>query len=106
MKKVLSVFFLLQGAFLLPGCHYPEAAKIEQKDIRPTIGVNGAPKGAILYVDGLAMGPARNYDGKKRVLRVETGTHRVEVKAADGQVLYAETLFLGDSTARILKIQP
>ncbi len=103
MKFLCAGLIVLFAAFL-QGCHYPDAAKIEQKDSRPTLGVSGAPKGAVLYVDGLAMGSAGNYDGKKRVLRVETGTHLVEIKSADGQVLHSETLFLSGSTTKVLQL--
>lgn len=48
---------------LLLGCHYPDAAKIEQKDTRPAIGVSGAPEGAALYMDSLKMGMASQFDG-------------------------------------------
>jgi hypothetical protein len=94
------------SAVLLQGCRYPDAAKIEQKDSRPAIGVAGAPVGAVVFVDGLEMGPASRFDGKKNVLLVESGTHLVEVKSADGQLLRSETLFLGGSTTKILQIKP
>ena len=105
MKAIWIGLFML-GTILMQGCHYPEAAKIEQKESRPAIGVAGAPAGAVVFVDGLEMGQASKFDGKRHVLLVESGTHLVEVKSADGQVLHSETLFLGSSTTKILKIQP
>ena len=104
--KYLCVGLIILSAALLQGCSYPGAAKIEQKDSRPAIGVSGAPEGATLYVDGLRMGMASQYNGAKNVLLVENGKHLVEVKAADGKVLLSETLFLSGSTTKILTIQP
>ncbi len=104
--KYLCAGLIIVSVVLLQGCTYPDAAKIEQKDSRPAIGVSGAPEGAALYVDGLKMGTASQFDGKKNVLLVESGKHLIEVKAADGEVLLSETLFLSSSTTKILNIQP
>ena len=104
--KRLSIGLIILSAVLLQGFTYPDAAQIEQKDSRPAIGVSGAPEGAILYVDGLRMGMASQYDGKENVLLVESGKHLVEVKAADGKVLLSETLFLSSSTTKVLTVQP
>ena len=102
----LCAGLILLSTVLLQGCHYPDAAKVEQKDSRPAIGVSGAPKGAMLYVDGLEMGLASQYDGEKNVLLIESGKHLIEVKATDGKVLLSETLFLSSSTTKVLSIQP
>ncbi len=104
--KRLCVGLIILSAALLQGCSYPDAAKIEQKDSRPAIGVSGAPEGAMLYVDGLEMGVASQYDGTENVLLIESGKHLVEVKTANGKILLSETLFLSSSTTKILTIQP
>ncbi len=104
--KCLCAGLLVLTAVLIQGCSYPDAAKIEQKDSRPAIGVSGAPEGAMLFVDGLEMGKARRFDGKENVLLVESGKHLVEVKTASGKVLLSETLFLSSSTTKLLAIQP
>ena len=105
MKRLCTGLLVLL-AILVQGCTYPDAAMVEQKDGRPAIGVSGAPKGAMLFVDGLEMGKASQFDGTKNVLLVESGKHRVEVKTADGKVLLSETLFLSGSTTKMLNIQP
>ena len=105
MNFLCAGLIILSAAFL-QGCSYPDAAKIEQKDTRPAIGVSGAPEGAALYVDGLNMGMASQFDGKKNVLLIESGKHLVEVKAANGKVLLSETVFLSSSTTKVLTVQP
>jgi len=104
--KRLCAGLIIGSAILLQGCTYPDAAKIEQKDTRPAIGVSGAPEGAVLYVDGLKMGMANLFDGTENVLLIESGKHLVEVKAADGSLLLSETLFLSSSTTKVLSVQP
>jgi uncharacterized protein YfaP (DUF2135 family) len=102
--RTLTICLVLATGFA--ACKYPAPSKNEQEDRRPSIGIEGAPAGATLFVDGLNMGLASKFDGKEHVLLVESGTHRVEVKSADGKLLHAETVFLGSSTTKILVIQP
>lgn len=104
--KRLCVGLIILSAALLQGCSYPDAAKIEQKDNRPAIGVSGAPKGSMLYVDGLKMGLATQWDGEKNVLLIESGTHLIEVKSTTGVVLHSETVFLSGTTTKIFTLQP
>lgn len=104
--KPIALFFLIATTCLLQSCTYPEAAKIEQKDSRPAIGITGAPKGALLFVDGLEMGAANRFDGKAGVLKVESGKHLVEVRAAGGKILFSTEVFLGDSTTKLIAFNP
>ena len=105
MKK-LCLSLVLFSSLIFYGCTYPEPAKVEQKAARPAIGIQGAPQNAVLYVDGLKMGFATIYDGKKKVLLLEPGTHQVEIKSSDGKLLYSETVFLSSSTTKILHCTP
>jgi hypothetical protein len=59
----------------------------------PTLTVTGAPLGAILFVDGLDMGFAAQYDGNPKVLAVLEGTHQVEVRLGVN-VVYKEKAFV------------
>lgn len=105
MRNLVAACFCAALLAAVPGCKYPAPAKVEQKDTRPAIGIAGAPKGAELYVDGVNMGPARDYDGKSKVLLVESGNHLVEVKSASGEVLLSEKVFLGSLATKVFKIQ-
>jgi hypothetical protein len=60
---------------------------VRSVDDRPTLAFKGAPDNAILFVDGIDMGPAAQYDGDPKVLTVEPGTHNVLVNIG------AETIF-------------
>ncbi len=63
-------------------------------DTRPAIAVEGAPPGALLVVDGNAVGSADQYDGNPNVLRVEPGTHSVQIRDASGAVLFEQRVFV------------
>ena len=104
--KTISLVLLIALAGLLQGCAYPQVAKIEQKDSRPAIGVSGAPEGSLLYVDGLKMGLASSYDGKAGVLMVESGNHTIDIRTAEGKVLFSQDLFLSSSTTKVIPFNP
>jgi hypothetical protein len=104
--KSLLGFSMLLAIGILQGCKYPEPAKVEQKDSRPSIGISGAPEGAVVFVDGLNMGPATRDNEEVKVLLVESGKHVVELKSADGRVLLSEEVFLSSSTRKILSYNP
>lgn len=106
---------------LIAGCAHP-IERVRTVDDRPGLSVVGAPPGAILYVDGVEIGPAADFDGKPemvpgpgptgrksrrkvpgRVLLLEPGTHHVEIR--DGKtVLRAVDIFLGEGTRREIKV--
>ena len=104
--KSISFVLLIALAGFIQGCAYPQAAKIEQKDSRPTIGVSGAPEGTFLYVDGLNMGLASRFDGKAGVLMVESGNHTIDIRATEGTVLFSQDLFLSSSTTKVIPFNP
>jgi hypothetical protein len=103
--KILTLTVLVTAA-VLQGCAYPEPAKVEQHDARPTLGVSGAPAGSLLFVDGLKIGSVKRFNGKAGVLLVESGKHKVEVRNTAGQTLFSEDVFLGSSTTKVLIYKP
>jgi len=54
-----------------------------------TLLVKGAPTGAMLYVDGLSMGLAEQYNAAPNVLVVLQGVHQVEIRQGSN-ILYTE----------------
>ncbi len=73
-------------------------------DDRPTILVQGAPKGAVLFVDGKPVGSASAYAGDPGVLRVEPGTHVFEVRLGE-TLLMSRKVFLGGGEQRTLDVR-
>lgn len=103
MKRLCAGLFI-GLAILVQGCAYPQPTQVEQKDNRPAIGINGAPWRSVLYVDGLRMGSARKYNGEKNVLLIERGKHLIEVRLRTGKVVHSETVFLNDSSTKVLTV--
>lgn len=92
---------LLLAAFL-SACAMP-ATSVRTTDTRPGLAFEGAPEGATVHVDGLAMGEAAKYDGNPGFLLVEPGTHRVSVTARDGAVLLDRSVYV-ESEIKTLKV--
>jgi len=99
MKKTLSLLSLFL-VFVVCACAMPTTT-VKTVDDRPTLAFKGAPEGAILYVDGINMGPAAQYSGEPRVLAVEPGTHTVRV-TINNQVLYEQRVFVEGSLKTII----
>ena len=85
------------------GCRYPDS-QVRTVDERPQISVQDAPRGSILYLDGLQIGPAQNYSPKTGTLILEAGTHQIIVRADSGSILFNETIYLGGGELKVLKI--
>ncbi len=63
-------------------------------DTRPALAIAGAPSGTVLYLDGVAVGDPSSYDGNPNVLRVEPGTHEVDIRDRSGQSLFKQRVFV------------
>jgi hypothetical protein len=69
----------------------------------PGLVVAGAPEGATLYVDGLQMGPAKQFDGNPQVLAVLEGSHKVEVRQG-ATSLYSEKVFVSSGETHTVRV--
>ncbi len=104
MKAVWTLLVVLAlGGLGACDIRYPNTG-VEITDERPTIGFKGAPGGSEVFVDGIAMGPADQYDGQRETLLVEPGTHVVQIHHQGG-VLLSERVFLGEGATRIFVVQ-
>jgi hypothetical protein len=86
--KALSIFLVVAILF---ACALPQTT-VKTGSAPPTLIVKGAPANSILFVDGLAMGNAAQFDGNPKTLAVLEGTHQVEVRLGS-TVVYREKAF-------------
>jgi hypothetical protein len=75
---------------------------VKTVDTRPAIAVVGAPSGSALFLDGLPMGDPATFDGNPGVLRVEPGTHLVELRV-DGKTVFQQRVFV-ESELKTVKV--
>lgn len=90
---------------LVSACAMPTTV-VRTIDTRPGITLSGAPAGAALVVDGKRAGLASAYradggDGPV-VLRLEPGTHELEVVDGAGQVVFKQRIFIESEVKTIV----
>ena len=98
MKAMLTTALLV----MLSACALPQTT-VRTGAAQPGLIVTGAPSSAVLYVDGLPMGPAPQYDGRPKVLAVLEGPHQVEVR--EGSLdLYRGKVFLSNGETHTIAL--
>ena len=80
------------------GCAYPTTT-VSSGSERPTVVFVNAPAGASLYVDGMHVGTATEFDGISKALTVEPGRHHIRI-VLDG-VVHFERYILASSGERV-----
>lgn len=80
----------------------PPATTVRTSESRPALAIEGAPAGSKLFIDGNAAGDANAYNGQPGILRVEPGTHEVEIREASGRVLFRQKVFVESETRTIV----
>lgn len=88
MRKLAAAILLALAACVGP------TTTLKTVDSRPAIAIAGAPMGAQVLLDGTAVGEATRYDGNPGILRVEQGTHDVEIRTASGEVIFKQRVFV------------
>jgi hypothetical protein len=98
MKKSLSILALM----FLSACALPNTS-VRTSSIRPTLAIVGAPENAMLYVDGVPMGVANQFNGQSKVLTIEEGAHRIEVRL-DGRAVHSERILVSTGELKTVHV--
>jgi hypothetical protein len=93
MSKLSLVMAICAVAGGAAGCAYP-VSSVEQGSSASALYFSPAFAAAHVWVDGADMGVASAFDGKKSVLPVTSGRHRVVVKG-DGAPLFDQPVYVG-----------
>lgn len=88
-----NLWSVLLICFFLFNCSLP-ITNVETVDSRPVLAIEGAPENSKLYIDGLMVGNASDYNGRPRVLLIEPGTHEVSIKTRIGVSIYNQRIFV------------
>lgn len=98
MRHLLAIAALV----LLAGCALPQTT-VRSGSSAPGLTVSGAPSGSVLFVDGIQVGMAPEFDGKPKVLAVLDGVHQVEIRQGS-VVVYSEKVFFSNGETHSVKI--
>jgi hypothetical protein len=99
--RALSTVVLVTA---LSACALPQTT-VRTGSEQPSLVVKGAPSGTVLYVDGLAMGPAEQFNGDPNVLAVLEGVHQVEIRQGSA-VIYHDKVFLSSGETHPITLLP
>jgi len=88
----------------LSACALPQTS-VSTGAAKPSLIVHGAPSGAVLYVDGLAMGPASQFNGDPKSLAVLEGPHQVEIRQGNA-ALYHDKVFVSGGETHTITVLP
>ena len=86
--KIIKMFLCM---LLLAGCAMP-VTTVRSVDTRPSISISRVNEQADLFVDGIRMGRAANFDEPNQ-LKLEAGTHRISIVEA-GKITFEQTIFV------------
>ncbi len=97
MQKIL---ILVSTIFFLAACVPAETTRT--LDERPSVGFANVPKDAVIFVDGLNMGLAGDFDGQSRSLTLVNGSHKVKL-VQNGQEILSQDIYLNGPSVTILR---
>ena len=103
MKLGFRILACAAVVLIAASCSYP-SSRTDIPDERPSLAFTDAPAGAAVYVDGLNMGLASDFNGTDKVLLVEPGNHLVEVRAGS-TVLISRRVFLSGPATKTFVVK-
>lgn len=89
---MMRILILLIGFLIIASCM--PATTVRTLDTRPSIAIQGAPEGSMLYIDGQKIGMANDYNGQPKTLIIEPGTHTISIKTENGKITHSQTIFV------------
>jgi hypothetical protein len=87
---------------LAAGCGVSPAA-LHSMSTAGLVKITAEPDSARVYVDGDAVGRARDFNGTPGLLRLSHGTHTIELKK-DGYQSYTRRVFVGNQAVEPIDI--
>jgi len=94
--------FVLMTLACLSACNWFGSRRPQPPD-PPEIIVTGAPKGSIIFVDGLQTGQEVTVSDHPQALTVAAGTHKVEIHLGD-TVVYREDTYVVPGEHRVVTV--
>jgi len=98
LRHVCSVV----AAALIAGCAYPSST-VTQGGNNASLYFPGAAAGVRVILDGRDSGDAGLFDGKKNVLGVNPGTHRVALTRG-GATVYDQQVYVGADSRMAIEV--
>ncbi|MGE0190287.1 MAG: hypothetical protein AB7Q04_13505 [Steroidobacteraceae bacterium] len=95
-------FFVFLTVVLMSACTLPQTT-VQSGSSSPGLTVSGAPSGSLLFIDGLQVGLATEFNGRPKVLAVLDGVHQIEIRQGSA-VIYSEKAFFSNGETHAVKV--
>ena len=99
MNKIIVSFIFAVSFLALSGCVNTPTEFSGVKDDRPYIMFTGVSEQDTILLDGLTIGQAMDYQEGKSGLRIESGTHVLQV-IRDGQQILKQKFYLSRGSSK------
>ena len=104
MKKIYTVTLILALLSFVAGacCGLPKTS-LSTVANEGFVKILAVPEDADVYINGVNSGAAKNYDGKKQVMALPAGRHKIEIKK-QGYHPYSREMMVGAGATETIKI--
>ncbi|MDY6855387.1 MAG: PEGA domain-containing protein [Thermodesulfobacteriota bacterium] len=96
-NAVFLLSFIL--TLFLAGCGTPKESTFGVGN-EGTLRIICSPNSAKVFVDGVSMGKANRYDGDPGYIKLDSGTHRIEIRK-EGYIPYTKEVYSSRSLQTI-----
>ena len=103
MTSAFKRYLIIGTCAFLSACVYPTRTVQQGSATETGLYFEGAPPGAIAFVDGSNAGPVEVYDGQRAVLSVAPGPHHITV-VVNGSTIYDEQVYVGNGSNLAVEI--
>lgn len=95
MFKLTILIPVVFSVIALTGCVNTPTTNVQVKDDRPLIMFAGAKQGDVVFIDGLQMGEAVQFSAGDAALRIESGSHNIQIQRS-GTTILNKKFFVSD----------
>ena len=103
MSRLVAFLAVFCSTLILSGCVTTPTEMAGVKDDRPYIMFDGASNNDMIVLDGMMMGKAVDYIRGKSALRIEPGTHVIEIRRGD-KILLEQKFYISRGSSKSFKV--
>ncbi|MGI9279637.1 MAG: hypothetical protein ACR2PX_08395 [Endozoicomonas sp.] len=103
MSRLIALMAVFCSILMLSGCVNTPTEMAGVKDDRPYIMFSGVTSTDMIRLDGIQMGKASDYIQDKSGMRIEPGTHRIEV-LREGEIVLEQKFYLSRGSSKTFSV--
>ena len=103
MIKLSAFSAIVLSFFVLTGCVNTPTETVQVKDDRPFIMFAAVQSDDIVVLDGINLGAASDYIAGKSGMRIEPGTHTLQIERA-GKTIFNQKFYVANGVSKTFTI--